>query len=94
MKTLLPLLAASLIAFPAYGQSKTGDAALDAKVRSAMATDVGLKTLRINVDVDKGVVTLKGKVDSEETKRKAADVARKVNGVKSVNNELEVEKKG
>jgi osmotically-inducible protein OsmY len=94
MKTLFSLVAASLIAFPAFGQSKTDDAAVDAKVRSAMATDVGLKTLKINVDVDKGVVTLKGKVDSDETKRKAADVARKVNGVKAVNNELQVENKG
>ena len=94
MKTVFSIVAAALIALPAYGQSKTDDAAVDAKVRGAMAADVGLKTLRINVDVDKGVVTLKGKVDSEETKRKAAEVARKVNGVRSVNNELEVEKKG
>ncbi|MGQ0656378.1 MAG: BON domain-containing protein [Betaproteobacteria bacterium] len=94
MKTLFSILAAALIALPAYGQSKTDDAAIDAKVRGAMAADVGLKTLRINVDVDKGVVTLKGKVDSDETRRKAAEVARKVNGVKSVNNELQVEKKG
>lgn len=94
MKILFSLVAASLIALPAFGQSKTDDAAVDARVRSAMAADVGMKTLKINVDVDKGVVTLKGKVDSEETRRKAAEVARKVKGVTSVRNELEVERKG
>ena len=94
MKKFLAIIAASLLPLCANAQSKTDDAAVDAKVRGAMATDVGMKTLRINVDVDQGVVTLKGKVDSEETRRKAAEVARKVSGVKSVNNELEVERKG
>lgn len=94
MRKLAILLFTSLLALPAFGQSKTDDAAIDAKVRGAMAADVGMKTLKINVDVDKGVVTLKGKVDSEETKRKAAETARQVNGVKSVNNQLEVERKG
>jgi osmotically-inducible protein OsmY len=38
-------------------------------------------------------VTLKGKVDSADMKKKAGDVAKKVSGVKSVKNELKVEKK-
>ena len=75
--------------------SSASNAALTTKVKSALANDSGMGTMTsINVDSDKGVVTLKGKVDSDETKRKVADVARKVDGVKSVNNELQVEKKG
>jgi osmotically-inducible protein OsmY len=91
MKKLIAIVAFSLVSLPALAQS---DAGLDAKVRGAMAKDVGLKMLLINVDVDKGVVTLKGKVDTADAKRRAGEVARKVEGVKAVHNELQVEKKG
>jgi hyperosmotically inducible protein len=47
----------------------------------------------INVDSDKGVVTLKGKVDSAAAKKKAEEIAKKVEGVKSVKNQLRVEAK-
>ena len=67
------------------------DAALTTKVHTALANDVGLKTMyRINVDSDKGVVTLKGRVDSEDTKRRAEAVAKRVSGVSAVKNELQV----
>ena len=66
------------------------DAALTSKVHTALANDVGLKTLRINVDSDKGVVTLKGRVDSEDTKKRAEAVAKNVSGVTAVKNELQV----
>ncbi|HEY3075053.1 MAG TPA: BON domain-containing protein [Burkholderiales bacterium] len=66
------------------------DAALTSKVHTALANDVGLKTLRINVDSDKGVVTLKGRVDSEDTKQRAEAVAKRVSGVSAVKNELRV----
>jgi len=67
------------------------DAALTTKVHTALANDVGLRTLSsINVDSDKGVVTLKGRVDSEDTKQRAEVVAKKVSGVTAVKNELQV----
>ena len=74
--------------------SGAAGAALTTKVKSALAADAGLKTMT-NIDVDSkdGVVTLKGKVDSADLKKKAGDVAKKVSGVKSVKNELKVEKK-
>jgi len=74
--------------------SGAAGAALTTKVKTALASDAGLKTMT-NIDVDSkdGVVTLKGKVDSAELKKKAGDVAKKVSGVKSVKNELKVEKK-
>ena len=68
------------------------NAALTTKVKTALAKEEGLKTMaNINVDSADGVVTLKGKVDSAELKKKAGDVAKKVDGVKSVKNELRVE---
>ena len=75
--------------------SSTAGAALTTKVKTALAKDEGLKTMTsIDVDSKDGVVTLKGKVDSADLKKKAGEVAKKVSGVKSVKNELKVEKKG
>ena len=71
------------------------NATLTGKVKTALAKDVGGKTMtNVNVDSDNGVVTLKGKVDSADMKKKAGDIAKKVEGVKSVKNQLTVEKKG
>ena len=72
----------------------TKDAALTAKVKSALAADVGLKTLKIDVDSMGNTVTLKGAVDSAETKKRAEEVARKVDGVATVRNELTVRSGG
>jgi hyperosmotically inducible periplasmic protein len=69
-------------------------ATLTTKVKSALAADVGLKTMtNIDVDSDKGVVTLKGRVATAEQKKQAEKVAKQVDGVKSVKNQLTVEKK-
>ena len=74
--------------------SGAAGAALTTKVKTALASDAGMKTMT-NIDVDSkdGVVTLKGKVDSADMKKKAGEIAKKVSGVKSVKNELKVEKK-
>jgi len=70
-------------------------AALTTKVKTALASDAGLRTMTsIDVDSADGVVTLKGKVDSADAKKKAGEIATKVDGVKSVKNQLRVEKKG
>ena len=100
------VICAALVAVPAFAQ-KTNDQAteegrekntqyakdssLTSKVHTALANDVGLKTLtNINVDSDKGVVTLKGAVDDQHTKQRAEEVAKKVSGVSRVKNELKV----
>jgi hyperosmotically inducible protein len=70
------------------------NATLTGKVKSALASDAGAKTMtKIDVDSNNGVVTLKGRVDTADAKKKAAEIAKKVEGVKSVKNELKVEKK-
>jgi osmotically-inducible protein OsmY len=66
----------------------TKNAALTGKVKSALAADVGLKTVKIDVDSEDGVVTLKGRVDSEDTRRRAEATAKKVSGVSEVRNQL------
>lgn len=72
--------------------STAAGAALTTKVKSALAADVGLRTVTgIDVDSADGVVTLKGKVASAGAKRRAEQVAKKVDGVRSVKNELRIE---
>ncbi|HYL91334.1 MAG TPA: BON domain-containing protein [Burkholderiales bacterium] len=102
----LLLIAVMMAAAPAFAQTANeqateqgrekntelaSDAVLTTKVHTALANDVGMRTMySINVDSDKGVVTLKGKVDSEATKRRAEEVAKRVSGVSSVKNELQI----
>jgi hyperosmotically inducible periplasmic protein len=72
--------------------STAASATLTTKVKTALASDAGLSTMTgINVDSNDGVVTLKGKVDSADAKKKAGEIAKKVDGVKSVKNELRIE---
>jgi len=68
------------------------NAMLTGKVKAALAADVGLKTLKIDVDSAGTTVTLNGVVDSEETKRRAESVARGVDGVATVKNNLTVKR--
>lgn len=72
-------------------KKSAGDAAITTKVRAALANDAGLKTLKLDVSTDHGVVTMSGTVDSEADRDHAASIASKVSGVTSVNNELRVQ---
>jgi osmotically-inducible protein OsmY len=67
------------------------DASIKTSVKAKLAADVKLSTLtNIEVNSTNGVVTLAGQVDNPDQKRLAADVARTVDGVVRVNNELQV----
>jgi len=69
----------------------TSDAALTAKVKSAIATDVGARTAAaINIETYRGVVQLTGFVDSREQAARAEESARKVEGVRSVKNDVRI----
>jgi hyperosmotically inducible protein len=59
-------------------------------VKLKLAHDVVVKGGGFQIDVKDGVVTLKGKVEHEQQKTKAEKLARKVQGVKSVDNQLVV----
>jgi hyperosmotically inducible protein len=69
----------------------TNDAAVTAKVKSAIATDVGARTAAaINIETYRGVVQLTGFVDSREQAAKAESAAKKVDGVRSVRNDVRI----
>jgi len=59
-------------------------------VREKLASDAVVKGGAIDVDVKAGVVTLKGKVQEAKQKSKAESLAKKVKGVKSVVNDLQI----
>jgi osmotically-inducible protein OsmY len=67
-----------------------GDAAITAKVKTAFMADPDVKALQINVDTKDGVVALKGAVDGRTNVDKAVQIARGIDGVKSVDNQLTV----
>lgn len=66
------------------------DAWLTAKTKISLAADGRVKGRQIDVRTTKGVVMLRGKVDSDAAKFSAEDIAKGLDGVKSVKNDLQV----
>jgi hyperosmotically inducible periplasmic protein len=66
------------------------DAGITAKVKTQLAGDPAINALYVNVDTSKGVVILSGKVALAEQKVEAEKIARKVDGVKDVVNQIQV----
>jgi osmotically-inducible protein OsmY len=73
-------------------QESTGeyfdDSVLTTKVKALLAEDDFLKSFEISVKTYKGTVQLSGFVGSQEAVGKAGEIARSVEGVKSVQNNL------
>jgi len=96
VRALLVLLALAVIVGCAATrtQESTGeyvdDSTITAKVKAAIFDDPALKVLQINVETFKGVVQLSGFVNSAEIRSRAAVVASRVSGVKSVKNNIVV----
>jgi osmotically-inducible protein OsmY len=73
------------------GGEFTDDAAITAKVKSAIASDVGARAAAaVNVDTYKGVVSLSGFADSKDQVDRTVKAAGKVIGVRQVKNDLRV----
>ena len=66
------------------------DAKMTAIIKAQLARDDQSTVQAVTVDVDDGVAKLKGTVNSAQKKAKAEEIARKVDGVKNVVNNLEV----
>lgn len=97
LNAVLAAIAAALLSACASSETKrstgefTDDAALTAKVKSAIATDVGARTAAaINIETYRGVVQLTGFVSSPEQAQRAEDAANKVEGVRSVKNDVRI----
>jgi len=73
-------------------QESTGqyvdDSTITTKVKAEILGDPALKVFEISVETFKGTVQLSGFVNSAEMRSRAAVVASRVSGVKSVKNDL------
>jgi len=78
------------------GQSRTvgeftDDARIQAAVKTALVSDEAIKGWPMNVEVNRGVVGLYGRVASEALREKAIRLVREVRGVVEVQDKLRVE---
>jgi hyperosmotically inducible periplasmic protein len=66
------------------------DSAITASVKARLAADAELKMLDIQVETSSGRTVLRGSAPNAQARDRAAQIARVVDGVTSVDNELEV----
>jgi osmotically-inducible protein OsmY len=90
---ILLVFVAALAACASTSQkSSTGeyvdDAVITTRVKSLLAADDFLKSFQISVETYKGVVQLSGFVNSQAAVDKAVKIAKSVQGIKSVKNDL------
>lgn len=77
---------------PRSGSAVIDDSAITTKVKAALAGDPRTKAHQVNVETREGVVQLSGFVDNSEAKSTAEELARSVDNVRSVDNEIDVKK--
>jgi hypothetical protein len=89
---VLMMVAAFLACASTPKQSSTGeyidDSVITTKVKTLLAEDNFLKSFKISVETYKGTVQLSGTVASQNAVDQAGQIARGVEGVKSVRNDL------
>lgn len=90
------VIGGALIAGSAQAVSKTdektamNDSWITAKTKIALFTDSRVKGSEIKIETTQGLVMIRGKVDSDAAKQTAEGIAKGIDGVKSVKNELQV----
>lgn len=90
------VVSATLTAAPATAaemakeKAPLNDSWLTSKTKIALFADVRVKGRQIDVETTNGLVVLRGKVDSDEAKKAAEGIAKQIDGVKSVTNDLQV----
>jgi hyperosmotically inducible protein len=74
----------------AEAKTAVSDSWITSKTKIALFADERVKGTQVSVDTKGGVVHLRGKVDSDEAKQAAAEVAGGIEGARSVKNDLQV----
>jgi len=69
----------------------TDDKVITSKVKTALVRDPAVKGGDVNVTTFQGVVQLSGFVENQTQKERAGELARQVNGVSEVHNDLIVQ---
>ncbi|MBW6504049.1 BON domain-containing protein [bacterium] len=99
--TAVAVVVLLLAAFAAYAEGPAkrsageyvDDKAVSAKVKAALLKDPDVKGLQVKVETYNGVVQLSGFVDKPEQASRAVEVAKGIEGVKSVKNDMKVKGK-
>lgn len=71
-------------------KTAVSDSWITSKTKIALFSDDRVKGTQVSVDTKDGVVYLRGKVDSAEAKTAAGEIAKGIEGAKSVKNDLQV----
>jgi hyperosmotically inducible protein len=87
---LIALLLAQVVCFAEKQQAPITDDTITDQVMLKITSDPVVKGGGLKVDVKQGVVTLSGAVEQPKQREKAEKLARKVKGVKSVVNNIEI----
>ncbi len=72
--------------------NKVDDGIVTAKVKSALLADPGVKSFDMAVATRKGEVQLSGFVDNQAQIDRAIEIARGIEGVQNINNEMSIKK--
>lgn len=86
--TIFTTLSTSAMASENTWEGETKDAWIDGKAEATLLFNTELNSFKIDTDVNKGNVTLSGKVESQADKSLAESVVREIDGVTDVNNSL------
>ena len=89
-RLLIATAIAAISAGPLFAVDLVDDAALTAKVKMALIANPVTKARQIEVDSKSGTVALSGFVDTATARDEATIVAKSVNGVVKVDNNLEL----
>lgn len=68
------------------------DTTITTTVKAKLAAEKAATLTRVQVDTDRGVVQLTGVVETAADRTKAEQIARSVSGVKSVRNNLQIQR--
>ena len=94
-RTLLLGMAAAVVGLAGCastgGNSYFDDAGITMRVKRAIYNEPNLKVMDVSVRTEGGVVELSGAVKSRAERTKVAEVARRVEGVKRVKNDLTIQ---
>lgn len=86
----LPPLAVTSCTTTQSVKEQSSDSRIAAEVKAKLTADRFSNLMNIEINCTNGVVTLAGEVPNEETRREAEREARSVDGVRDVNNNLQV----
>lgn len=91
MRPVIVILVLVLSLAPlSFGEKTTPDDQVYNQVRIKLANDPIVKGGAIEVEVSQGMVILKGRVERDKQKEKAERLAKKVKGVRGVENRIVV----